>query len=107
MSVTLYWPDAALLSAPLSSPGVYTLHDLRVLGRKQQWCPYFLARRMVAYANVVVWNYQYMIDPKVRGCCVCGRPRHLLPGVRCGLQIVLVRVGGSSLQPGLPGCTGC
>ncbi|PRW60183.1 DNA repair helicase UVH6 [Chlorella sorokiniana] len=45
--------------------GVYTLHDLRVLGRKQQWCPYFLARRMVAYANVVVWNYQYMIDPKV------------------------------------------
>lgn len=44
---------------------MYTLHDLRVLGRKKQWCPYFLARRMVAYANVVVWNYQYMIDPKV------------------------------------------
>lgn len=65
-------------SPPPVSPGVYTLHDLRVLGRKQQWCPYFLARRMVAYANVVVWNYQYMIDPKVGGCCVCGRPHHLL-----------------------------
>ncbi len=51
---------------PAHPPGVYTLHDLRVLGRKQQWCPYFLARRMVAYANVVVWNYQYMIDPKAR-----------------------------------------
>ncbi|KAL4423122.1 hypothetical protein ABPG77_004805 [Micractinium sp. CCAP 211/92] len=46
-------------------PGVYTLHDLRVMGRKRQWCPYFLARHMIAYANVVVYNYQYMIDPKV------------------------------------------
>ncbi|KAI3435700.1 hypothetical protein D9Q98_001758 [Chlorella vulgaris] len=45
--------------------GVYTLHDLRVWGRKHQWCPYFLARRMIAYANVVVYNYQYMLDPKV------------------------------------------
>jgi DNA excision repair protein ERCC-2 len=48
---------------------VYTLHDLRVWGRKRQWCPYFLARRMIAYANVVVYNYQYMIDPKV---CMLG-----------------------------------
>ncbi|KAK2079810.1 hypothetical protein QBZ16_002205 [Prototheca wickerhamii] len=45
--------------------GVYTMHDLRVLGRKRRWCPYFLARHMVAYANVVVWNYQYLLDPKV------------------------------------------
>ncbi|KFM24481.1 DNA repair helicase UVH6 [Auxenochlorella protothecoides] len=45
--------------------GVYTMHDLRALGRKRRWCPYFLARHMVAYANVVVWNYQYLLDPKV------------------------------------------
>lgn len=45
--------------------GVYTMHDLRVLGRKRRWCPYFLARHMVAYANIVVWNYQYLLDPKV------------------------------------------
>jgi DNA excision repair protein ERCC-2 len=45
--------------------GVYTLHDLRQHGRKRGWCPYFLARHMVAFANVVVFNYQYMIDPKV------------------------------------------
>jgi DNA excision repair protein ERCC-2 len=44
---------------------VYTLHDLRVFGRKQGWCPYFLARHMMSFANVVVYNYQYMIDPKV------------------------------------------
>lgn len=46
-------------------PGVYTLHDLRVYGRKRKWCPYFVARHMMAFANVVVYNYQYMIDPKV------------------------------------------
>lgn len=45
--------------------GVYTLHDLRDVGRKRKWCPYFIARHMIAFANVVVFNYQYMIDPKV------------------------------------------
>lgn len=44
---------------------MYTLHDLRHFGRKKGWCPYFLARHMMAFANVVVYNYQYMIDPKV------------------------------------------
>lgn len=43
----------------------YTMHDLRVEGRKKGWCPYFLARHMIAFANVVVYNYQYMLDPKV------------------------------------------
>ena len=48
--------------------GVYTLHDLRTICRKsdKHWCPYFLARHMMAFANVIVYNYQYMLDPKVR-----------------------------------------
>jgi len=46
-------------------PGVYTLADLRDFGRKKGWCPYFLARHMISYANVVVYNYQYLLDPKV------------------------------------------
>lgn len=47
--------------------GVYTLHDMRVMCRKEDkhWCPYYLARHMIAFANVVVYNYQYMLDPKV------------------------------------------
>ncbi|KAF5843023.1 DNA repair helicase [Dunaliella salina] len=49
----------------LLPPGVYTLADMRAYGRKKGWCPYFLARHMMAFANVVVYNYQYMIDPKV------------------------------------------
>ena len=48
--------------------GVYTLHDMRVLCGKadKHWCPYYLARHMIAFANVVVYNYQYMLDPKVQ-----------------------------------------
>jgi DNA excision repair protein ERCC-2 len=46
-------------------PGVYTLADLRALGRQRRVCPYFLARQMVKYANVVVYSYQYLLDPKV------------------------------------------
>lgn len=49
----------------LLPPGVYTLQDLRQFGRKKGFCPYFLARRMIVHANVVVYNYQYMLDPKV------------------------------------------
>jgi DNA excision repair protein ERCC-2 len=49
----------------LLPPGVYTLQDLRQFGRKKGFCPYFLARRMIVHANVIVYNYQYMLDPKV------------------------------------------
>lgn len=46
-------------------PGVYTLHDLRQFGTENTWCPYFLSRHMIKLANVVVYNYQYLLDPKV------------------------------------------
>uniref|UniRef100_A0A061RL20 DNA 5'-3' helicase n=1 Tax=Tetraselmis sp. GSL018 TaxID=582737 RepID=A0A061RL20_9CHLO len=49
----------------LLPPGVYTLHDIRQFGREKGWCPYFLARHMIAFSNVIVYNYQYMLDPKV------------------------------------------
>lgn len=38
--------------------GVYSLDDLRALGEQRGWCPYFLARRAIKYANIVVYNYQ-------------------------------------------------
>jgi DNA excision repair protein ERCC-2 len=50
----------------LTSPAPQ-LQDLRALGRKSRWCPYFLARHAIGLANVVVYNYQYLLDPKVAG----------------------------------------
>ncbi len=34
-------------------------------GERKGWCPYFLARHLINHANVVVYSYQYMIDPKI------------------------------------------
>lgn len=45
--------------------GVYTLQDLKRFGKKYGWCPYFLARRSIEYANVIVYNYSYLLDPKI------------------------------------------
>ncbi|KAF9686971.1 hypothetical protein SADUNF_Sadunf02G0045500 [Salix dunnii] len=54
-------------SGAVLPPGVYTLQDLRAFGKEKGWCPYFLARHMVQLANVVVYSYQYLLDPKVAG----------------------------------------
>lgn len=51
----------------LLRPGVYALDDLREYGRRRQWCPYFLARHFVSVANIVVYSYHYLLDPKVAG----------------------------------------
>lgn len=51
--------------APDLPSGVYDLEDLRALGKQRGLCPYFLARRVLNHANIVVYNYQYMLDPKV------------------------------------------
>lgn len=40
---------------------------MRAFGKEKGWCPYFLARHMVQFANVVVYSYQYLLDPKVAG----------------------------------------
>lgn len=47
--------------------GIYSIEDLKELGKEKGWCPYFLTRHVINYANVVVYNYQYMLDPKVAG----------------------------------------
>ncbi|MCL4131647.1 UNVERIFIED_CONTAM: hypothetical protein GTU68_023399, partial [Idotea baltica] len=45
--------------------GIYNLDDLREFGVKKGWCPYFLARYAITYANVVVYSYHYLLDPKI------------------------------------------
>ena len=45
--------------------GVYTLDDLKEFGESQGMCPYFLARRFLLKSNVIVFNYSYMLDPKI------------------------------------------
>lgn len=45
--------------------GIFTLDDMQEEGKKQKCCPYFLTRRLLEIANVVVYNFSYLLDPKV------------------------------------------
>lgn len=45
--------------------GVYDLEQLQEFGRVKGWCPYYLTRSAINHANILVFNYQYMLDPKV------------------------------------------
>jgi DNA excision repair protein ERCC-2 len=45
--------------------GVYDLQELKEWGKGRGWCPYYLTRQAINHANVLVFNYQYMLDPKV------------------------------------------
>ncbi|KAG7252594.1 hypothetical protein CRUP_033876 [Coryphaenoides rupestris] len=45
--------------------GVYNLEDLREYGRKKGWCPYYMARNAILHANIVVYSYHYLLDPKI------------------------------------------
>lgn len=45
--------------------GVYTLEDLKDYGEQQGTCPYYLARKLLRQANVIIYSYHYLLDPKV------------------------------------------
>jgi DNA excision repair protein ERCC-2 len=50
----------------LSLPaGVYTMDDLKAYGRTNGLCPYFLSRLTLQHANVIIYSYYYLLDPKV------------------------------------------
>ncbi|XP_035743096.1 general transcription and DNA repair factor IIH helicase subunit XPD-like isoform X2 [Vespa mandarinia] len=45
--------------------GIYSLDDLKDYGKDRNWCPYFLARFMILQAQIVVYSYHYLLDPKI------------------------------------------
>ncbi|KAJ5937718.1 hypothetical protein N7454_004060 [Penicillium verhagenii] len=49
----------------LLPPGVFTLDDLLRYGEEHKQCPYFSARRMMPWCNVIIYSYHYLLDPKI------------------------------------------
>jgi DNA excision repair protein ERCC-2 len=49
----------------LIPPGVWTLDGLLRYGEQQKQCPYFTARRMMPFCNVMIYSYHYLLDPKI------------------------------------------
>ncbi|KAJ2772293.1 TFIIH/NER complex ATP-dependent 5'-3' DNA helicase subunit, partial [Coemansia nantahalensis] len=52
-------------AADLLPTGVYTLDDLMEFGKASGMCPYYLSRRVIPMADVIIYSFHYMIDPKV------------------------------------------
>jgi DNA excision repair protein ERCC-2 len=49
----------------LIPPGVFTLDGLLKYGEEHTQCPYFTARRMMPFCNVIIYSYHYLLDPKI------------------------------------------
>ncbi|KKY17805.1 putative dna repair helicase rad3 [Phaeomoniella chlamydospora] len=49
----------------LVPPGVFTLDGLIKYGEQHKQCPYFSARRMMSFCNVIIYSYHYLLDPKI------------------------------------------
>jgi DNA excision repair protein ERCC-2 len=45
--------------------GIYSIDDLKEWGKEKGLCPYFAARYAITYANVVIYSYYYLLDPKI------------------------------------------
>ena len=45
--------------------GVYNLDDVKTYASSKEWCPYFFARWAIQQANIVVYSYHYLLDPKI------------------------------------------
>ncbi|KAK0741663.1 hypothetical protein B0T21DRAFT_359880 [Apiosordaria backusii] len=45
--------------------GVWSLDGLLRYGEQHKQCPYFTARRMMQFCNVVIYSYHYLLDPKI------------------------------------------
>lgn len=46
-------------------PDIYSLDDLKQYGRDRNWCPYFLSRFTIVNADIVIYSYHYLLDPKI------------------------------------------
>eukprot|EP00817_Percolomonadidae_sp_ATCC50343_P003684 CAMPEP_0117418402 /NCGR_PEP_ID=MMETSP0758-20121206/193_1 /TAXON_ID=63605 /ORGANISM="Percolomonas cosmopolitus, Strain AE-1 (ATCC 50343)" /LENGTH=743 /DNA_ID=CAMNT_0005198889 /DNA_START=157 /DNA_END=2388 /DNA_ORIENTATION=+ len=51
--------------AKVLEAGIYDLDDLKEYGKEKKFCPYFLARRAMEHANIIVYSYSYLLDPKI------------------------------------------
>ncbi|KAL2117013.1 hypothetical protein VTJ04DRAFT_9181 [Mycothermus thermophilus] len=66
VEVCVYHDNLDLLEPHNLIPnGVWTLDGLLRYGEQHKQCPYFTARRMMQYCNVIIYSYHYLLDPKI------------------------------------------
>ncbi|KAK0626137.1 hypothetical protein B0T14DRAFT_94455 [Immersiella caudata] len=66
VDVCIYHDNLDLLEPHNLIPnGVWTLDGLLRYGEQRKQCPYFTARRMMQFCNVIIYSYHYLLDPKI------------------------------------------
>ncbi|ROT34944.1 DNA repair helicase [Sodiomyces alkalinus F11] len=66
VEVCVYHDNLDLLEPHNLIPnGVWTFDGLLRYGEQHKQCPYFTARRMMQYCNVIIYSYHYLLDPKI------------------------------------------
>nr|ASF90271.1 hypothetical protein SPAR02645 [Bartheletia paradoxa] len=45
--------------------GIWTLDQIKTYGKEKGICPYFAVRRMMPFADVIIYSFHYLLDPKV------------------------------------------
>ncbi|KAI1915488.1 TFIIH/NER complex ATP-dependent 5'-3' DNA helicase subunit [Ophidiomyces ophidiicola] len=66
VELCIYHENLDLLEpSNLVPPGVFTLDGIIKYGEQHKQCPYFSARRMMPFCNVIIYSYHYLLDPKI------------------------------------------
>ena len=66
VDVCVYHDNLDLLEPHSLVPnGVLTFDGILKYGEKHKQCPYFTARRMMPFCNVIIYSYHYLLDPKI------------------------------------------
>ncbi|CCF34825.1 DNA repair helicase rad15 [Colletotrichum higginsianum] len=66
VDVCVYHDNLDLLEPHNLIPnGVWTFDGLLKYGEQHKQCPYFTARRMMQFCNVIIYSYHYLLDPKI------------------------------------------
>ncbi|KAF2753818.1 DNA repair helicase RAD3 [Pseudovirgaria hyperparasitica] len=66
VDLCIYHENLDLLEpSNLIPTGVWTIDGLLRYGEDKKQCPYFTARRMMQFCNVIIYSYHYLLDPKI------------------------------------------
>ena len=66
VDVCVYHDNLDLLEPHSLVPnGVFTFDGILKYGEQHKQCPYFTARRMMPFCNVIIYSYHYLLDPKI------------------------------------------
>lgn len=61
-----YLDNKNMLMGRSAPHGVWDIEDLVSLGQERGACPYFAARDLATFADIVFCPYNYLLDPSIR-----------------------------------------